>query len=198
MGVRRHRARDRGGGQHPLATVSSVVLPLAFAAVLAVIFRPLAVRIERHGVPSPLASAAVVALLVTGAGLVVWVTVHGILTQSSSLLDQFDAALAKLHIDPADIARARTALQQLSPAVTTGFMKAADSGVTSLGGFVTGSILSVLIMYYLVKDADTLRTRIRGTDGAASPGTFELFVTDACFVLRRYWLAAPSCSSRTC
>ena len=105
-----------------------------------------------------------------------------------SLLDQFDAALAKLHIDPADIARARTALQQLSPAVTSGFMKAAISGVTSLGGFVTGSILSVLIMYYLVKDATLLRTRIGARMSQPRRAQFELFVTDACFVLRRYWL----------
>ena len=171
-----------------LATVSSVVLPLAFAAVLAVIFRPLAARMEQHRVPPPLAAGTVVLLLLAVAGAVVWMTVHGLLTQTSDLLDQFDAALSELDIDSADIARARAAVEQLSPAVTSGFARIAVSGVSSLGGFITGSILSVLIMYYLVKDAHLLRDRVGSRMSVVHHAQFELFVTDACFVLRRYWL----------
>ena len=72
-----------------LAAVSSVVLPLLFAAVLAVLFRPLAGRLERRGVPAAAAAGIVVAGLVLVCAAVVGLTVKGIVDQSDRLTDEF-------------------------------------------------------------------------------------------------------------
>ena len=61
-----------------LAAVSEIVLPMTFAAVLAVIFKPLVGTLERHGLkPSLAAGLIVLGLLVLMIGVVV-ATVRGV------------------------------------------------------------------------------------------------------------------------
>lgn len=171
-----------------LATVSSVVLPLLFAMVLAVIFRPLAVRFERRGVPASLAAGAVVLGLVFVVFGVVALTVHGLVSQSDRLLDELDAALVELDVDEGIVEEVKQAIEDADPAVTSGVVSAVVSGLSTAGAVLVGALLGVLIMYYLIKDGDSLRQALVGRAPPDQARNLDQFISETSFVLRRYWL----------
>jgi predicted PurR-regulated permease PerM len=143
-----------------MSAVSSVVLPLVFAAVLAVLFRPLAAMLEERGLKPMLAAGAVVLGLVVVSIVVVSLTVEGIVSQTDRIIEEVEAGLAELDVDDEAIADIREALEQLTPVVTFGVLKVIVSGISAIGGFAVGALLGALIMYYLVKDWDRLRRSI--------------------------------------
>jgi predicted PurR-regulated permease PerM len=171
-----------------LAAVSSVALPLLFAAVLAVLFRPVAGRLERRGVPAPAAAGMVVTGLVLVCAAVVGLTVMGIVSQSDRLTDELEAALVELDVSDEDIADLRQQLEELDPSVRSGLARVATTGARAVAGFAVGALLGVLIMYYLIKDGPSLRRSLVGRAPPAQARDLDTFVTDTCYVLRRYWL----------
>src|SRR6478609_1163298 len=75
-----------------LAAVSEIVLPLTFAAVLAVIFKPLVGVLQRHRFKPALAAGLVVlGLLAVTTGVVV-ATVRGVTGQADQIGASVDAA----------------------------------------------------------------------------------------------------------
>jgi predicted PurR-regulated permease PerM len=62
------------------------------------------------------------------------------------------------------------------------------SGISAIGGFAVGALLGALIMYYLVKDWDRLRRSILQRVQPDHSQPLDALISDACFVLRRYWL----------
>jgi predicted PurR-regulated permease PerM len=171
-----------------LATVSSVVLPLLFAAVLAVIFRPLAVRLERLGVPASLAAGIVVLGLIAVIVAVVVLTVLGIVDQSDRLMDELEAALVELDIDQDVIDEVQAAIEDADPAVTSGIVAAVMSGLSAAGAVLVGALLGTLIMYYLIKDGDDLRRTLVARAPPEQRASLDEFVSETSYVLRRYWL----------
>lgn len=171
-----------------LATVSSVVLPLLFAAVLAVIFRPLAVRLERMGVPSSIAAGLVVLGLIAVIVAVAVLTVLGIVDQSDRLMDELEAALVELDIDEDIIEEIQAAIEDADPAVTSGIVAAVMSGLSAAGAVLVGALLGTLIMYYLIKDGDDLRRTLVQRAPADQRTSLDEFVSETSYVLRRYWL----------
>ena len=88
--------------------VSEIVLPLTFAAVLAVIFRPAVGVLQRHGVKPTLAAGLVVlGLLALMTGVVV-ATVRGVIEQADQIGASVDAALGNA-VDALDVDRAASA-----------------------------------------------------------------------------------------
>ena len=171
-----------------LATVSSVVLPLLFAMVLAVIFRPVGARLERRGVPPSLAAGVVVlGLLLVCAG-VVGLTVHGVASQTDRIVDEVEDALVELDVEENTFDDAREAVEGLDPSVTSGFAKVVLAGLSAIAGLVVAALLGVLIMYYLIKDGEKLRRTVVGRAPPDQAANLDEFITEVCFVVRRYWL----------
>ncbi len=77
-----------------LAAVSEIVLPLIFAAVLAVIFRPLVGKLARHGLKPSLAAGVVVLGLLAVGAVVVVATAQGVIDQTAEIGDSVNAAIA--------------------------------------------------------------------------------------------------------
>jgi predicted PurR-regulated permease PerM len=171
-----------------LATVSSVVLPLLFAIVLAVLFRPLGARLERRGVPPSLAAGAVVLGLVFLCAAVVALTVRGVVSQSDRIVDEVESALVELDVDDDAVEEARSAVEGLDPSVTSGFAKVVVAGLSAIAGLVVGALLGVLIMYYLIKDGVKLRRTLVGRAPPDQATNLDEFISEVCFVIRRYWL----------
>ncbi len=171
-----------------LATVSSVVLPLLFAMVLAVLFRPLGSRLERMGVPPSLAAGAVVLGLVFLVAGVVGLTVRGVVSQTDRIVDEVEAALIELDVEEDAVEEARSAVEGLDPSVTSGFAKVVVAGLSAIAGLVVGALLGVLIMYYLIKDGQKLRRSLVGRAPPDQATNLDEFISEACFVVRRYWL----------
>jgi predicted PurR-regulated permease PerM len=173
-----------------LGAVSEIVLPMTFAAVLAVIFKPMVGSLGRRGVKPTLAAGIVVLgllLLMTG---VVVLTVRGVTDQMSQIGDSVDAAVdtasTSFSIDPAALEQARAAAEQAAPAVEGGFLTHLVSGVSSLIGLAGGLILGAMIMYYLLKDGASLRRSLVARIDPSIRSGVDGFIGDACRILREY------------
>ena len=177
-----------------LAAVSEIVLPMTFAAVLAVIFKPLAGTLQRHTWKPSLAAGVILLCLLAVMGVVVVATVRGVIQQADQISAVTDKALNNAAdlldaagIDKAALNDARAATEGAAPMIANGFLTKVISGVGSLIGLVSGIILGALIMYYLLKDGTSLRrslvARIRDP---SLRGDVDDFIGDTCRILREY------------
>jgi predicted PurR-regulated permease PerM len=144
-----------------LAAVSEIVLPLMFAAVLAVVFKPLVRKLERRRLKPTLAAGLIVLGLLALMTVVVVATARGVIEQRDEIGASVGAAIAQasaeLDVDAAAFADARAAAENTAPAVAEGFVTKVVSGVDALVGLASGLILGALIMYYLLKDGTSFR-----------------------------------------
>ena len=173
-----------------LGAVSEIVLPLTFAAVLAIIFKPLVGSLARRGLRRTAGAGLVVlGLLLLMSGVVV-ATVRGVTDQLSQIGNSVEAAIdtasASLSIDPAALEQARAAAEQASPVLEGGFLSHLVSGVSSVIGLAGGLILGAMIMYYLLKDGATLRQSLVARADPTLRAGFDGFIGDSCRILREY------------
>ncbi len=173
-----------------LGAVSEIVLPAVFAAVLAVVFKPLVGKLERRGLKPTLAAGVVVLglaalMIAVGVG-----TVRGIVQQRDEIGASVDAALAnasaELDVDEKALDDARAAAEETTPAVAEGFVTKVVAGIDALVGLAGGVILGALIMYYLLKDGTSLRRSVVGQVAPSIRDEVDSFVGDACQILRSY------------
>ena len=170
--------------------VSEIVLPLVFAAVLAVIFKPAVGVLHRHGIKPTLAAGLVVlGLLALMTGVVV-ATVRGVIEQTDQIGASVDAALGnavdELGVDQASLDAARAATEEAAPAIKDGFLTHLVSGVSTLVGLASGVILAALIGYYLLKDGTRLRRSVVAQVDPRLRDEFDDFVGDSIRILRDY------------
>jgi putative heme transporter len=170
--------------------VSEILLPLLFAAVLAVIFKPLVGKLERRGLKATLGAGLIVLGLLALMAVVVVATVRGVIQQTDGIGDSVDAALDKaadeLAVDEEALEEARAAAEETSPAVAEGFVTKVVSGVDALIGLATAVILGAMIMYYLLKDGTSLRRSVVKQIAPSIRDEVDSFITDACQILRSY------------
>ena len=173
-----------------LSAVSEIILPLLFAAVLAVIFKPLVARLIRHRFKPSLAAGLIVLGLLVLMTFVVVATVRGIVDQTDEIGASVDAAIDnasdELNVDPDSLNDAKAATQEAGPMIAEGVITAFVSGVNSLLGLVSGLILGALIMFYLLKDGTALRRKVVATIDPSIRDEVNDFIGDACGILRDY------------
>jgi len=173
-----------------LAAVSEIVLPLTFAAVLAVIFQPVVERLERRKLKAGYgAGLIVVGLLALMTGVLV-ATVRGVTEQTDQISASVDAALTEandsLAIDQAALDSARASIESAGPSIGNGFLTELVSGFDKLIGLASGLILGALIMYYLLKDGTRLRRAAVAQFDSGLRDEVDDFIGDACRILRDY------------
>ena len=176
-----------------LAAVSEIVLPMTFAAVLAVVFRPLLGTLQRRGIkPSLGAGLVVLGLLLLMVGVVV-ATTRGVIDQADQIGDSTTAALQEaakqtdaLGIDQEALDTARAAVEDAAPMITTGVLSGLVSGLGAVVAVASGLILGALIMYYLLKDGARLRRSLVAEVDASYRDDVDAFIGDACRILRDY------------
>jgi predicted PurR-regulated permease PerM len=171
-----------------LAVASSVVLPLFLAVVLAILFRPVVRWLERGRLPVPLAAGVVVVSIVLAAIGFVWMVVVGLIREGDELLTQLESALDELGIDDEATESISEAVESLVPTVITGVAEAIVSGLDTLSGLIAGTVLGILILYYMLKEGAGF---LRSAEQRMLPGRADqlgYFATDAATVMRRYWL----------
>jgi putative heme transporter len=173
-----------------LAAVSEIALPMTFAAVLAVVFKPLVGRLLGHNLkPSLAAGLIVLGLLALGVGVVV-ATVNGVSDQRDEISAVTDKALAEAHdslgADEAALEDARAATVDAAPMISTGAVTHLVSGIDALIGIASGIILGALIMYYLLKDGNKMRRGLVARFGPNMRSDVDGFIGDACRILRDY------------
>jgi putative heme transporter len=173
-----------------LAAVSEIVLPLLFAAVLAVVFKPLVVRLERRQLKPTLAAGLVVLGLIGLLTVVGVATVRGVIHQRDEISASVDAArevaVDELGLDPASVDDARAAAEETAPAIAEGFLTKVVAGIDALVGLAAGLILAALIMYYLLKDGTSLRRSVVAQVAPSIRDDVDSFISEACRILRDY------------
>ena len=176
-----------------LGAVSEIVLPLTFAAVLAVVFRPLVGTLVRHRFKPTLAAGLVVLGLLALMAVVVVATVRGVTAQTDEIGASVDAALDKaadqtggLGIDKAALDEARAATEEAEPVVTGGVLTKVVSGFSTLVAVASGLILGALIMFYLLKDGTRLRRAVVAQVDPRLQEEVDDFIGDAIRILRDY------------
>ena len=176
-----------------LAAVSEIVLPMTFAAVLAVVFKPLVGTLQRHGLKPSLAASLIVVGLLTLMFAVVVATARGVIDQAGQIGDSTSAALQEaadqtdaLGIDQQSLEEARAAVEDAAPMITTGVLSGLVSGIGAIVAVAGGLILGALIMYYLLKDGTRLRRSLVAQVDSAYRDEVDGFVGDSCRILRDY------------
>jgi putative heme transporter len=173
-----------------LSAVSEIILPLLFAAVLAVVFKPVVGSLERHGFKPSLAAGVIVLGLLVLMTVVIVGTVRGVLDQTDEIGASVSAAINNasddLSIDPASLHEAEASTQEAAPMIREGIVTALVSGVNSLLGLVSGLILGALITYYLLKDGTALRRNVVAKIDPSIRDDVDDFIGDACRILRDY------------
>jgi len=176
-----------------LGAVSEIVLPLTFAAVLAIVFKPLVGILQRHRFRPTLAAGVVVLGLLALMTLVVVATVRGVAEQTDQIGAAVDAALDKaaeqtdaVGVDQAALDQARAATEETAPTVTGGVLTKVVSGIGTLVGLASGLILGALIMYYLLKDGTRLRRSLVAQVDPRLQHEVNDFIGDAIRILRDY------------
>ena len=173
-----------------LAAVNEIVLPLTFAAVLAVVFRPVVRVLQRRRFKASIAAGTVVLGLLALFTLVTVATVQGVLAQVDQIGASVDAAVdeaaVSLALDPTSLETVRAAAVELAPAVEGGFLTLLVSGLSTVVGLASGIILGTLIMYYLLKDGAALRRSVVAWLDPQLRDEVDGFIGDSCRTLRDY------------
>jgi putative heme transporter len=176
-----------------LGAISEIVLPLTFAAVLAIVFKPLVGILQRHRFKPTLAAGLVVLGLLALMTVVVVATVRGVVEQTDQIGAAVDAALDQaadqtdaVGVDQAALDQARAAAQEATPTVTGGILTKLVSGIGTLVGVASGLILGALIMYYLLKDGTRLRRLVVAQVDPRLREEVDGFFGDAIGILRDY------------
>ena len=173
-----------------LGAISEIVLPLTFAAVLAVIFKPMVGSLRRRGFKPTLAAGLIVLGLLALMTAVVVATAKGVIDQVDQIGASVDAAkdnaVESLGVDPAALEEAQSATEEAGPAIAEGFLTHLVSGVHSLVGLASGIILGSLIMFYLLKDGTRLRRSVVAQVDPTIRDGVDAFIGDACRILRDY------------
>ena len=121
-----------------VSAVNEIMLPLTFAAVLAIIFKPAAIALTRRRVRPTLAAGAVVLGLLALMTVVMVATVQGVVAQIGQIGDSVDAAAEQadgsLGVDQTTVDAVRSSVTSMSPALEGGFLTTLVSGVGSLVG----------------------------------------------------------------
>lgn len=173
-----------------LAAVSEIILPLTFAAVLAVCFKPLAGQLQRHGLKDSVAAVVVVIGLIALTMLVAVATVRGVVQQTAEIGDSVDAAVdelvAQVDADEETLNGIRQAVQDAAPSITGGFVTGLLGGINTIIGLAGGLILGSLIMYYLLKDGSQIRRSVVTQFNHTDQPEIDAFIGDSCRTLRDY------------
>ncbi len=176
-----------------LGAVSEIALPMLFAAVLAIMFRPLVGLLQRHKIKPTLAAGLVVLGLLLLMLVVIVATARGVIDQADQISTVTDDALANAAeqldvagVDPQALEDARAATEGAAPTIAEGFVTKLIEGVNSIIGLVSGIILGALIMYYLLKDGNKFRQAVVGMFNPALRGDVDAFIGDSCRILRDY------------
>jgi putative heme transporter len=176
-----------------LGAVSEIALPLTFAAVLAIIFKPLVGTLERRRLKPTLAAGLVVLGLLVLMGSVVVGTVRGVTEQADQISAVTDKALDELAkqtdalgVDKGSLDEARAATEDSAPMIAEGVLAAVVSGFHTLIAIASGVILGALILYYLLKDGSHFRRVVVAQVDPSLRREVDDFIGDACRTLRDY------------
>lgn len=149
--------------------VPLVLIPLLIALILAAAISPVVRWLLRHGWPRALAVLGCPLVILAAIGGVVTGIVALIRQESAELLDRALAGIDQLHVFltdgpvPVSDAQITAAAGQVKDFLSSGtFGTEALSGLHTAGDDAVGAVLSVVILFFFLKDGDRIRVFLFG------------------------------------
>lgn len=172
---------------------AGLIVPLAVAAVLGILFAPLVEWLARHRVPRAVGAAGVLVLLLAIVVFTVWLVANGVIGQSAVIGEQVTAGvnsvtawlqsldLPKDFIDQT-IERVSTALQGASGSIASALSKGLSGTLAVFSGLFLGSFM----LFFILKDWDSLCEWVGGHLGVPAE-TGAGLIGDAVGAMRAYF-----------
>jgi len=175
------------------AVFSPITVPVLLAACLAVVFAPVVTWLADHGLNRSLAAVAVLVGLFGIAVLVVWITSAALVDQSDELSENLGKAVDDIKGWLADTPISENLADQASetttdsgPALAGGLATGAVSAINWITGLVTGTVLALIVLYYMLKDGPT-RAAKRGEPTTDEQAMWHRIADDSVKDLRGYF-----------
>lgn len=172
---------------------SGLTVPLVVAAVLAMLFHPFVQRLERRGIPRSVGAGIVLIVLLAAIIGTVWLTVSGVIDQSSEIALQVHKGVVELgewletsSLPPDVLAEIERNLSKAGPAIAGGAATALASGLSGGVAFVFGSFIGVFMLIYLLIDWETVAAWVGSHLGVPAELGAGL-VDDATLAVRQYF-----------
>ncbi len=175
------------------AASRDIMIPLILGVLFAVVLaRPMRWLVAR-GLPPGLAAALIVLSVVGVIAGVVLIIVVGLTEQGAELAARIDVAIDDirdwvdgLDIDPGFLDQARSSIDDSSGTVTAGLANEVVGVINSAAGLVSGSILGLIVLYYLLKDGDRLVDRFIDGQAPARRGRYRRIADDSARRIQAY------------
>src|SRR5215212_3915849 len=146
-----------------LGTASTIVGPLAAAAIVATVTSPIVGALARH-MPRAAAAAIVLLGLVAVAAVVAVLVIGGITGQTDELgsvagaaADKVESWLESLGVDPAGAQGAKEAVKADVPDIISTLATGVIDGIRGVTSVVFGLSLGALSLFFLLKDGPLMR-----------------------------------------
>ncbi len=174
------------------STFSTFILPLIVAAVLGIIFEPVASVFARF-MPRQVASLLVLIGIFVLAIVIVAVVVIGVIDQGSEIVDQTQAAidtgrswLADQGVTVVLIDDVQAQLSSFMDQVVPGLLSYVPGAFSGISSFLVGTFIALFILYYVIAEWETLTGWV-GANLGVPPDLGEGIVEDATRSFRDYF-----------
>ena len=153
-----------------LAQLSGLLIPLAVAVVVGMIFYPLVDRLAALGLPRSLSTALVLLGLISITAASVFLAVKGVFDQRDLISAQLTQGWAVIQDWLAQQGLTLEGLESLWESVGSGASSGAagsaiQAGFSSVAAFLIGLFIGVFLLYYLLKDWQPIRDWVAGSMG---------------------------------
>lgn len=170
--------------------LSSIVIPLVLAAFLAAVFAPVVDWLQARRTPRSLgAGIVVIGILAVFVGALTLVGV-GIVNNADELSDQLDRAQTQL-TDLSKRWNLGELLERLRSSVSSsnlgsGIGQQVGSAVSSTVAFASGTVLAIVLLYYLLRDGRSMMDAFLRQWRPSSVGTINRIVHSSVGSVRAY------------
>lgn len=152
-----------------IGAVSGILIPLAVAVIIGVVLEPMAEFLERRGVPHTLATALTMLTAIAVVAATIAVVVRGFFSQWSEISTQltagwnsFAAWARELDVEQVWLDRARSAVEDLAPAVGSGVFGAVSSTFYGAISLIMGIFFGAFFLFFVLRDGQRFAAWIAG------------------------------------
>ncbi len=142
----------------------TIFIPVVVATVIAAVAGQLVSWLNRHRVPRGLGALLVMSLIVAAGFLAAYLILHGIASEASGISDRLKSAVGEIQKGMENLGvshgKAADAGNSLSDGASNTFdtlMKGVAGGVEGLSSFVFFLAMTILSLFFLLKDGPTIR-----------------------------------------
>jgi putative heme transporter len=155
---------------------ASVIIPLAFAVMLGVVFAPLVDYLQRLRIPRVVGAIIALLLVVAIVGGAIYVTVTSIITQWPVIQQQMESAWAQLGQIAANLNVPKQMLDEINTAVKNALPSVAQtaanivtSGISGMISLLFGAFLAFYMLYLVLADYHKLTEWLGSHVGLPGP-----------------------------